>query len=220
MSTPIRPRSSYTKKLSTDFAPYFDGTFGTDLPSQHQHSHYSTDNLTSNLKPSKTLPWKSSNSVMCKCCGHIVRLNFSPEELVASQALTLEENAKLRSKLLSFKETIDGLQSQGTQLSMVLERAQLQVSFLYVVHLFDKLTCFGRARRNKKSRRCVKNSRLVRMRCSEPERSMPPSESPCSVPLMTAERSFRSLAKTLSERSPLWKHSRPAPRSGNPRMPP
>jgi hypothetical protein len=93
----------------------------------HHHHHYSTDSLFSNLTPAKSLPSKTSSRIVCRCCGHLISLGFSPDELMATQARALEQNAKLKAKLAFLKQEVDILQGQGSQLAVVLDRAQLQV---------------------------------------------------------------------------------------------
>ena len=93
----------------------------------HHHHHYSTDSLLSNLNLTKSLPTKSSNKILCRCCGHLITLGFSPDELVASQARAMDQNTKLKAKLLALKQEVDILQGQSAQLSVVLDKAQLQV---------------------------------------------------------------------------------------------
>lgn len=46
---------------------------------------------------------------------------------MASQAKAMEQNAKLKAKLMALKQEVDVLQGQGAQLSLVLDKAQLQV---------------------------------------------------------------------------------------------
>ena len=81
----------------------------------------------SNINVAKSLPTKSSNKILCRCCGHLISLGFCPEELMASQAKAMEQNAKLKAKLMALKQEVDVLQGQGAQLSLVLDKAQLQV---------------------------------------------------------------------------------------------
>jgi hypothetical protein len=95
----------------------------------HHHHHYSTDSLFSNLTPAKSLPSKTSSRIVCRCCGHLISLGFSPDELMATQARALEQNAKLKAKLVYLKQEVDILQGQSSQLAVVLDRAQLQVIF-------------------------------------------------------------------------------------------
>jgi hypothetical protein len=93
----------------------------------HHHHHYSTDSLFSNLTPAKSLPAKTSSKIVCRCCGHLISLGFSPDEMMATQARALEQNAKLKAKLVYLKQEVDILQGQSSQLAIVLDRAQLQV---------------------------------------------------------------------------------------------
>ncbi len=46
---------------------------------------------------------------------------------MATQARALEQNAKLKAKLVYLKQEVDILQGQSSQLAIVLDRAQLQV---------------------------------------------------------------------------------------------
>ncbi len=136
--SPSRPRTPVTRPSSALDSLASSVLFQDDVSDKHHHHHhhYSTDSIASNLTVAKSLPTKSSNKILCRCCGHLISLGFSPDELIRSQAKAMEQNAKLKARLMQLKQEVDVLQGQSAQLAIVLEKAQHQVAT--GVHISDK----------------------------------------------------------------------------------
>ena len=61
-----------------------------------------------------------------RCCGHVVKLNFSIEDLVASQKRAAEQNTLLKMKLIDIQKQVKSFQAQGIQLTRVIDQCKAQ----------------------------------------------------------------------------------------------
>ena len=62
----------------------------------------------------------------CRCCGHVVKLNFSIEDLVESQKRAAEQNTMLKMKLIEIQKQVKVFQEQGHQLARVIDQCKAQ----------------------------------------------------------------------------------------------